>query len=519
MFIDLKTRYHRLLKKSKEGVENIDKSIEVLGKLIDCSQDLKELQGLNQALSLAQEIEKLSLTSDQKVVLYYFISNIWGAKYQITKVGKQSSWAWESEEVENQIIYLRKAVIEPNFITAEKQRSSQILTNLGNVLNHVGRSVEALETLHSAIEFLPIFGMPHANLATCLSDYAKLLPNRHDSLTLIVRGRDILRAALELQGFHDQALSYYGKYLEWFENVVIKIDLNNHNIVRPKSLGKSKKEILYRQWVGENNLFLNYLNDVFYDLTECSEDKIILPALTRPVGEKSCHFEGLFNQIKQEFVSARFLFFEAITSYQVHYSDRRVVLYDTLDYPSYSLAVEMIKTSFRLAYSILDKIAFFLNEYFQLSIKPNKVTFRTFWYQKGDSQFGLRAEFIDRPNWALRGLFWLSKDLYDKAENYKSAIEPDARELAEIRNHIEHKYLKVHQFRSPTEEMKEDELAFSIGRDEIIDKTLRILKIARSAIVYMSLGIHSEEIDRKKAYDKDKVGRISVYTYEDEWKL
>src|SRR3546814_18053776 len=45
-------------------------------------------------------------------------------------------------------------------------------------------------------------------------------------------------------------------------------------------------------------------------------------------------------------------------------------------------------------------------------------------------------------NWPLRGLSWRSKELFD--EQLKQSNAADARELHDIRNAIEHKYLKVH---------------------------------------------------------------------------
>src|SRR5262249_34479893 len=51
------------------------------------------------------------------------------------------------------------------------------------------------------------------------------------------------------------------------------------------------------------------------------------------------------------------------------------------------------------------------------------------------------------PSAVLKPL--LSKDLYQAEPGFQSAIEPDAQELNEIRNHLEHKYLKVHEMWYP----------------------------------------------------------------------
>jgi hypothetical protein len=70
-----------------------------------------------------------------------------------------------------------------------------------------------------------------------------------------------------------------------------------------------------------------------------------------------------YNVMKQEYVSARFMLYEGSHSKDLHFSERGVLLYNTLDYPSHSLAVEQIKCAFRTAYSLFDKIAQFVNHY------------------------------------------------------------------------------------------------------------------------------------------------------------
>jgi LA2681-like HEPN len=51
--------------------------------------------------------------------------------------------------------------------------------------------------------------------------------------------------------------------------------------------------------------------------------------------------------------------------------ETRKSLYNTLDYPTYSVAIEKVKAAYRLAYSLFDKIAFFLNAYLDLLPIPS----------------------------------------------------------------------------------------------------------------------------------------------------
>ena len=130
----------------------------------------------------------------------------------------------------------------------------------------------------------------------------------------------------------------------------------------------------------------------------------------------------------------------------------------------------------------------------------------------------LRPLFQTYKNWAFRGLFWLSKDLYEDKPGFREAIEPDARQLNEIRNHAEHKYLKLHEGEwspelaaSNASDGMGDRLAFSIDRDDFEAKALRILKHARAALIYLSLGVQILDIMHVAEYLWDAAGALETH--------
>ena len=175
-----------------------------------------------------------------------------------------------------------------------------------------------------------------------------------------------------------------------------------------------------------------------------------------------------------------------------HFSDKGVLLIDTLDCPTDSLAAEKVRLALRATYSIFDKIAFFLNAYLGLGIEPRRVGFRTLWYERDGNRGrrSLRSRFTDYENWPMRGLFWLAKDLSSDDPDFREATAPDARDLQEIRNHLEHRFLKLHEG-GPS--APGDELTWSAVRHDFEEKALRVLKLARAALIYLSLGMHREE--------------------------
>jgi hypothetical protein len=134
----------------------------------------------------------------------------------------------------------------------------------------------------------------------------------------------------------------------------------------------------------------------------------------------------------------------------------------------------------------------------------------------------VRSEFENSENIPFRGLYWLSKDILD--ENIQETTEPDAQELYEIRNHLEHKYLKVH-----TEMLgvfstgdvafhRTDDLAYSIHQADLSAKTLRILKLSRAALIYLSLGMHREERKRQANNAGLRMAPMQLGGFDDEWK-
>jgi hypothetical protein len=117
----------------------------------------------------------------------------------------------------------------------------------------------------------------------------------------------------------------------------------------------------------------------------------------------------------------------------------------------------------------------------------------------------------------LRGLFWLSKELFN--EELKASTEPDARALDIIRQHLEHKYLQVHESWAfdplqMTEGLRQHR--YSISRDDFSLKTLKLLKLARAALIYLSLAIHDEE--RHRPESEGIIAEMPISDWDDNWK-
>jgi len=476
-------------------------AIERLATLVDDAADTQDGQLTDLALRLSEQFAaRRSPTAEQRVLLHYFRAN--GFENKLLEAGEARSWAWEIPHLEKVLLELRSAVRHEGFSSVDPFRQCQILTNLGSKLSSVGRPVEALARWDRAIALNPRFAMALGNRGQGLGSYAASLYDAGHSALLLLAAHDSLTAASTGNAVFDSPQNF--AHRERFAAMAAQISTRIHveaareDLGRDFCLGRSRAERAYRRWALDNRLFLNPLNDLGA-WTIAAHVVLHLPSLTTGIDEGGpgppVAF-GFYNQLKQEYVSARWLCFQGCSEERAHFSDRETHLYDTLGIPAYSLTVEKTKIALRLAYSLLDKVAFFINDYFKVGLPEKAVSFRSVWHERKGNPKPLAAVFKDCPNWPLRGLYWLAKDIYEPA--FQDVAEPEAERLAELRNHLEHKYCQVNEdlgigYSRLAVSGQATKLGFSIGRDGLEAKSLHILKKARAALIYLSLAVHREE--------------------------
>ncbi len=496
-----------------------------IGMLVDIAGDLRSEDGTTLALDWANALSARKLRDSQRAVLEYFIANAWDNRRQFRHRDVSAAWLWEQPELLEQIYHLRAAGQSKGFEKLAEVRRCQVLTNLGNQLSAVGRFVDARRTWNRALSIDPHFGMALGNRGAGLADYARSHYDAgHQAVLLYFAHTDLNAALLSTASYHGEnqqaAQAYFAAQKQDIEKA-IQVDRVKRSLkLDGHGLGKSADERSYRRWALREGLFLNPLNDLGPHAI-AAHDILSLPDHTTSIGEPPTLI-GFFNQMKQEFVSARWLLYKGLYSRSAHFSDHHVALYNTLDYPTYGLAIEKIKAAYRIAYSLFDKIAFFVNDYAKLGLDPRQVYFRTIWYENPrDVKSGIRKVFDQSRNLPFRGLYWLAKDLFDPA--LQDVMEPEAKALYAIRNHLEHSYLKVHETlktksqRAHYDAAWSDRLAYSVQRSDFEDKAIQLLRLARSGLIYLCLGMHREERRRYRGKADLKVPMM-LPLMDDGWK-
>lgn len=502
-----------------------DEALAHIALLIDLSGDHEFERGAKRALYLLDELEQRPLTPGQSALLQYYRANAWSIKGRLAN--DLSAWGWENSETQQEILALSRAVTHPGFASLDKLRKCQILTNRANLLNTVGRFIDAQEGWGDALTVLPAFAMANGNRAFGLKHYAGSLYDAGHRGVFLLAAYDAALAATREGAVYDSAYppSVPAAFDALAKDIAAHVPLDS---IRSRQkldgfpLGRSGKERSYRRWCLKERLFLNPLNDLG-EHSIAAIDVMTLPSISEVgLGDMTRSLMppifGFYNQMKQEFVSARFMLFEGMNASGVHFSDRGVLLYNTLDYPHFSFGMEQVRASFRLAYSLLDKVAYCINHYWGLGKREDRINFKTVWFEEGKS--ALHPRFMDYQNWPLRGLFWLSKEIHD--DELKQTTNPDARELHDLRNHLEHKYLQVHEGWAigsvDIDETAEGSLRKSIASHDLEAKALRVLKIARSALCHLSLAVEREERIRAAERPAGIVLPMTISTWDDNWK-
>ena len=400
----------------------------------------------------------------------------------------------------------------------------QMVVNYSNLLYQTGRITKALELLK--IFHDTAFPMGKGNLGMKIYELSKLHYDSGQQTILLYEAYKRIRETLESPNEYTEREEVTPLLEEYSESIVSL--LSSEYLEKTYTLkdflkafdNMSVEEQDYRQWIANHRLSLNLLNDVFEDAI-VGYDPLHLPGIVG--GDDVMYMLGLFNQIKQEYVSARFFAYEGFTKRELHFSDKEVMLINTLDYPVYGLGIEKVKAAYRSVYSIFDKIAYFLNEYFELGIAKGQVGYYRVWSPEKTANDVRKLIDIAERNYPLFGMWWLFKDIRNvHVSNSDKYVDPVMSRISKVRNAMEHTYLKILDFYGGSmlkDDTRADKLAYNISFSDFEKLTITLLRYAREAIILLIFSIKYEERHRKTSHDANALFMpMHTDTYDDEWK-
>lgn len=328
-----------------------------------------------------------------------------------------------------------KKLEEPRYKPYVTGLKLPLLTNYANALDSCGRKISAIRYYRKALEIRHDFNMAVGNIGVALLHYSMIVHDPGHRNYLNHFAYRYLKIVLEdTNGEVDlKAKAHFQSVIDGYDTHYIKEFLE-----KPLHINKytwdSNEETNYRNWCLRNHLFLNPLNDLPLEHSCFAADTLQLPGIVTPVGENDIPiYFGLFNQIKQEFIYARYLCYQGqLFSDEPHYADKETCLVDLYDYPQYSIRIEHEKAAFRLLYSLFDKVAFFANTYWKLGIKERDITFHSIWREESGHKHKYKHAALDTTNnVSLLSIKWIYRDFNDR---FGDSAHPELQKFNMLRN-------------------------------------------------------------------------------------
>ncbi len=454
--------------------------------LIDCGNDLKDARIVTNGIITGEKLIYESQYREHEALLYYNLANGYSALYKLCwDYSGGLEQTLDNENLQKAKMYYRKAIEQihnPTFLSRK-----ELLTNYGHCFTNLGRNLEALYYYDEALKIEPTFGMALGNYATTIMNFASI--SGAYRAAICVDAYNKLKSALS----DPTLLPSHGIFAKkHFENKLREIEdyLCRNNILLTKvphkrysKKGLSDFEKVYLDICSHNRLFLN-----FHVHDGTCEGAIVDPvciSIVVSVEDDDTFYElsKYVNQIKEDFAVARLLFVQA----QYERKDynricKRTKYVYSLDYSMFNLYGGLLKSAFTQAYNILDKIAVFINEYYNLEMNPKQIYFTNVW-QKKETKTVLEAS----ENLALFALY----DIYlDFRSGYYKRIK-------DIRNAITHRRLVMYDS-TCTVEWEEKEHDCNIGYESMLSETTHLLQLVRSAIIYMVNAIEIQERGKRE---------------------
>ena len=438
----------------------------------------------------AKKIKENSLTLANKMQLNYDIATAYSDLRNIDHVDNY---------LEKEILHYRKVImfyeenqdkVSDDELFVLNYIAMRTYTNLGNALKATGRYVASIDSFFNALSIEESFSMASLNLSRTLLDYSFLQTRKYE------------------EQYYQHASYYYLEYTKKYDynlenleylsglkkafSIFHKDYINNFltkELKLPDYYVDNEKENIYRDYIGLFRLFLDPCAEILAD--PCFlVDSLVLPFNAE---EGKDEFIGLFNQLKSEYIHARYLWYISEDNKQKYFFEKDIDLVDIKDTANYSYNDTLMRMSFRIIYSAFDRIGFFINEYFNVGLKGSNVSFKNIWKEELKGRNGKIYFTIPNPlknhlyNVGLKALYWLQKDLVDKKE--VCVTDPHSMIMFEMRNNMEHNVLRTVDDLAIN---KTSKFTTFVTEGQIEHNAFRILKLFREALIYLVIAVNED---------------------------
>lgn len=475
-----------------ENRENRRVEFHKVGFLVDIGLGLGNSDIVREGIAQGDRLLKDPYLKNRELVCYN-TANGYAALFQLEY--DRSGGVEQVVDNENQQkckYLLREALKGANHLDSDLRK--QTWTNYGNCLDSLGRTVEAFYAYDEALSIDSEFPMALGNKAIAVTFFADISGAYREAM--YIKSYQMLKSALarrDLVTFGGiEAKKRFKDEVRRIEQLFKDKSVLSRSLEHPPydTTHATGFEEFYLDFCSDHKLFLNL--HVHEEKCESSIVDPIFISLITPIDDNETFYElsKHVNQIKEDYAVARLLL--VLSQFRRQDLDRistRTTFANTLDYSIFNIYVGLLKSAFKEAYSILDKLAVFVNEYYDIGLKEKDVHFystrdyRCVWREKHRA----RDKVVQSKNPSLYALYDIFLDF--DSNHYKRSQD--------IRNALVHRKLVVYDSALTDWDNRED--VHNVGYESMLSETVRLLRLVRSAIVYLINFVQLEE--RRKAQD------------------
>jgi len=469
-----------------------------VGFLIEIGFGLRNSKIIKEGIIKGQKLLKDSSYVNQKVNLYYNCANGYMSFYQLKYERERDvEQIVDNENLQNAKRNFREAIMEANHIDSKLR--SKLWTNYGNCLDSLGRGVEAFYAYDEALKIDPSFPMALGNKAIAMRFFADISGIYRGAM--YIKSYQMLKSALE----NKDLIKFGGVAAKMnFEDEIqrIKKQFKDKNILS-KNLEHPRYDLpratsfekFYIEFCSKHKLFLNF--HIHEDGCEASIGDPVFISLITPIDDDKTFYNlaKYINQIKEDYATARLLLVQSqFKREDFDNISKRTTFVNTLDYSMFNIYIGLLKTAFKEAYNILDKISRFIKEYYKFDVEGN-IYFTTIWQCKNDkNEWQIRPEIVNSKNISLYALYDIFLDF--KSGYYKR--------IQDIRNASVHERLVIYDSILTSWDKKVNK--YNIGYKTMLSQTIKLLQLVKSLIIYLINFVQLEENKKKK----DSTGLIAA---------
>ena len=456
--------------------ETIEFKYQIGALLIDIGLVSKNMDYVDEGIEIFEDLKEST-----NINVNYNLANGYFAKFVLNK----SNYLIKDDH----LLFKAKKLYREEINHTAPQENPDLYINLANAYNNIGRTIDGLEYYEIVLD-ISKDSRALVNKGIALYQYSFFTI---DYLVILKDAYKCFKLALADSGLYSDFKDISEKYVN-----IIEEDLNEKilNQEIPDDLQRPSDDDFEGFMINfclDNKLYLNLCN--FCQRCENSIgdtiviDNMIVENKYKLEDDPFLILSSYLNQIKMDYVSARFLLI--LSQYEnidLDFITKNVFITNTLNYEENDIRIQLLKNSFTSLFNILDKIAYFINDYLEIGKSSKKADFRHIWFNSKGGKINKKIESLNNPG--LNALYDIYLDLeYGNEKEY----------LRKIRNDLTHKFLRISFI-----EINEDDKKI----EEFTKDSIELAKIVKNAIIYLIRLVKVHEDFKYRNIEENNIPRL-----------